>query len=50
VVPVIRIGYPIQDEMIIACDTTVGDCFDPTLRDPAGAAPGYRVGLEKDAA
>jgi predicted AlkP superfamily phosphohydrolase/phosphomutase len=39
-----------QGEMIFARDAAVGGSFDPKLLDQSGAAPGARVGLEKDAA
>jgi len=39
-----------QGEMIFARDAAVGGSFDPKLLDQSGAAPGARVGLEKNAA
>ncbi len=39
-----------QGDMIFAADARVGGGFDPKLLDQSGAAPGARVGLERDAA
>ena len=39
-----------QGEMIFARDARVGGSFDAKLLDQSGAAPGARVGLERDAA
>jgi predicted AlkP superfamily phosphohydrolase/phosphomutase len=44
-----RAGH-MQGEMIFASDAAVGGCFDPKLLDQSGAAPGARVGVERDAA
>jgi predicted AlkP superfamily phosphohydrolase/phosphomutase len=39
-----------QGDMIFAADARVGGGFDPKRLDQSGAAPGARVGLERDAA
>ena len=39
-----------QGEMIFARDAAVGGTFAPGLLDQSGAAPGARIGLQKDAA
>ena len=39
-----------QGEMIFAPDAQVGGSFDPKLLDQSGAAPGARVGCERNAA
>jgi hypothetical protein len=39
-----------QGEMIFAADAGVGGSFDPDRLDQSAAAPGARVGVEKDAA